>query len=183
MNVHSKNRIVIEKESDGSWSIDTGDVGHKGLSLSQVRETAVASIAKVDLFAWAQPTTEPTTEIKLIRSSGTGLWFGYDPTGVVRVVLEGVPEVAATSVGSIRFQGGFKLEEGADDKDDEGDDAPPSETDADDQCSIGCDGPDNTEWRRARAMEFAIEATKGLHISAAIEAAIKIESFLKGETK
>lgn len=39
------------------------------------------------------------------------------------------------------------------------------------------------EWRRSRAMEFAIEATKGQHISAAIEAASQIESFLKGETK
>lgn len=62
-------------------------------------------------------------------------------------------------------------------------------TDADTQqatdaaCVIGCDGPDNSEWRRVRAMELAISASVDMHIGSLIHAARRIETFLKGEAK
>ena len=47
------------------------------------------------------------------------------------------------------------------------------------ECVTGCDGPDNPEWRRARAMELAITANQGRHIDAVMAAAKQIETFLK----
>ena len=47
------------------------------------------------------------------------------------------------------------------------------------ECMTRCDGPENAEWRRARAMEMAISANQGRHIDAVIQAAGQIEIFLK----
>ncbi|WP_313348195.1 hypothetical protein [Paracoccus sp. (in: a-proteobacteria)] len=52
-------------------------------------------------------------------------------------------------------------------------------TDTEADCVTRCEGPDNSEWRRVRAMELAISANNGMHVSAIIESARKIETFLK----
>ncbi len=96
------NRIVIERASNGSWSIDNGNTGAVGLTFDQIRDQAIA----------------------VIDDAATGA----------------EPEVP---------------------------------------CVTGSAGPDNSEWRRARAMELAISASGGMHVDSLIKAAGRIETYLK----
>ena len=163
-------------------------------SIQSIRTTAAIAAA-----AWAFDKAERAivTELRITQQAN-GSWSFYESDAETETeergnltaagVLDEITRIVMAASGQAEqpekvfytFSGdritGAQLRAGFD-KEHATDDDTQQATDA--ACVIGCDGPDNSEWRRVRAMELAISAHPNQHISIVLDAAAKIEKFLK----